>query len=197
MGAPFKGKEATQGQIAARLALARRNRRQRKYSHYVGLGEDGQTQYRAPCGHIVGNPSARMCWGCRHANRPADSNPYVGRDERGQSWFTATCGHLVRNVKTAQCRKCWNRERARTRNPRHNPYRRHPGVGNVPEHRVIAERVLGRKLRRGEVVHHINMDKTDNRNCNLLICSAEYHKYLHHAMAAAYAMGCAPPKPKE
>ena len=54
------------------------------------------------------------------------------------------------------------------------------------EHIEIAERVLGRKLKKAEVVHHINGDKTDNRNCNLLICSQQYHIQLHHRMSHLY-----------
>ncbi len=54
------------------------------------------------------------------------------------------------------------------------------------EHLLIAERVLGRKLKKGEVVHHINGDKLDNRNCNLLICSNPYHGYLHQEMSRRY-----------
>lgn len=56
----------------------------------------------------------------------------------------------------------------------------------IAEHTLIAERVLGRCLRRGEVVHHINGDKQDNRHQNLVICTQSYHALLHQRMAAAF-----------
>jgi len=63
------------------------------------------------------------------------------------------------------------------------PYaRRYEGRKVIFEHREIAEATLGRKLKPEEMVHHINMDKTDNRRRNLLICLKDYHRLLHYRM---------------
>ena len=59
-----------------------------------------------------------------------------------------------------------------------------------PEHVLIAEKTLGRKLKKGEVVHHINMDSLDNRNSNLLICNNKYHMWLHFQYARRFAELC-------
>lgn len=58
----------------------------------------------------------------------------------------------------------------------------------VFEHIIIAERALGHYLPSGVVVHHVNEDRGDNRNSNLVICENNaYHALLHQRMRAMKA----------
>lgn len=53
------------------------------------------------------------------------------------------------------------------------------GKGKL-EHRHVMEQILGRPLKRNELVHHINQDRTDNRPENLELMSASEHMRHHN-----------------
>lgn len=47
------------------------------------------------------------------------------------------------------------------------------------EHVVVAERILGRKLEPGEIVHHIDRNKRNNDPSNLVVMTQSQHAHLH------------------
>jgi hypothetical protein len=47
------------------------------------------------------------------------------------------------------------------------------------QHRLVAEKMLGRKLREDEVVHHIDGDKRNNDPENLMVMTAAEHGRFH------------------
>jgi len=58
------------------------------------------------------------------------------------------------------------------------------------ENRVAAERVFGHDLPKGSVVHHIDEDRRNNQNNNLVICqSYGYHRQLHARLDALKQTG--------
>lgn len=62
--------------------------------------------------------------------------------------------------------------------------------GNRREHRVLAEHVLGKKLSRRVIVHHVDGCKGRNKNKNLVICENQaYHILLHMRQRSLEATG--------
>lgn len=63
----------------------------------------------------------------------------------------------------------------------------HSGKGYVKRegrhvHRAVAEAVLGRPLRKGEVVHHEDRDKTNNDPKNLIVFPSQAMHARHHKL---------------
>ncbi len=70
-------------------------------------------------------------------------------------------------------------------------YKRESGTGTMkPLSAVIAEKVLGKSLPKGAMVHHIDEDKMNNSKNNLVVCQDRgYHNTLHVRMIALRACG--------
>jgi hypothetical protein len=58
------------------------------------------------------------------------------------------------------------------------------------QHIIIAEEVLGKPLPVGAQVHHVDLNPSNNRNDNLVICPSDaYHKLLHQRLRALVKCG--------
>lgn len=67
----------------------------------------------------------------------------------------------------------------------------------VEEHRLIVEVHIGRPLHAEEIVHHINMVKTDNRIENLAVMNCSVHRSVHsyYELVAVYLAGLREERP--
>ncbi len=63
------------------------------------------------------------------------------------------------------------------KSPNH-PFRNQQGY--VPLHRLVAEKYLGRYLKRLEVIHHINENPKDNRIKNLYLFANRWKHAVYH-----------------
>ncbi len=116
----------------------------------------------------------------------------AGAGTRGKAWSAARRAHspakavkrVVVEGKELRGPEILSHRAIGNRSTRSNGYISvHLGRGKRQyEHILVAQRALGRDLRPGEVVHHINGVKTDNRPENLLVCTHTYHLALHARM---------------
>jgi hypothetical protein len=56
-------------------------------------------------------------------------------------------------------------------------------VGKIPQHRLVVEEYIGRKLTKEERIHHLNEIKSDNRIENLMLFpNDKEHIKFHNAI---------------
>lgn len=61
--------------------------------------------------------------------------------------------------------------------------------GYVYEHIKVAQEFMGRRLRRGEIVHHLDGDRSNNNPKNLLVLERSQHVKLHEWIDAGAPFG--------
>lgn len=64
--------------------------------------------------------------------------------------------------------------------PKHPRAQRHNGA--VVEHILLAEERIGRPMRDGEDVHHLDLDRRNNAPANLCVVTGAQHRILHHVL---------------
>ena len=116
----------------------------------------------------------------------------------GQTYTCTECGNafyrrdgmqskLKPGAKVFCCRDCYSAYRRKRM--KGTSYQKAKGT-HRHLHRVLAERALGRALRKGEVVHHINGDFRDHRIENLSVLPSQRDHAIIH-----FRCGATPPMP--
>ena len=131
-----------------------------------------------------GNPSGLCLCGCGEPTGiAAENKPPFYRQGEPRLYRK---GHHMRGKRAEQTSQ-WHGGRARHSAGYVYIYAPdHPDAtqdGYVLEHRLVAEQMLGRRIQKGEHVHHINGVKTDNRAENLIVLKHADHARLHPRQA--------------
>jgi len=65
----------------------------------------------------------------------------------------------------------------------------YPKKGSIHIHRIVAQELVGRPLKKGEVVHHIDGDPHNNDTVNLMVFKSQADHMAYHMQLARKSKG--------
>ncbi len=164
----------------------------RGHQHFSRREHDAPVTVEPP------NPDGLCMCGCGETTTIAKRTDYRRQTLAGQHvrYIRGHQNHTRRGDKAIQ----WKGGRA----AKHSGYVRayapdHPKAVNcyVDEHRLVAEQELGRYLADGEIVHHLNEVRDDNRPENLIVLASHNDHYKLHAFLRAIGLDIHPVEPTD
>lgn len=148
---------------------------------------DSMQYYGTICGHPTAHKASKRCKDCYSSyiketltgrklskeHRENLSKSHLGNKPSKESRLKMSLAHHKRQG--GELRKTNHKGYVTIYMPGHHLVMGGSG-SRVYEHRLVAEKKLGRRIKPEEVVHHINGIKHDNRPENLFVTTASEHR---------------------
>jgi len=127
----------------------------------------------------MANHKKRVTKVCEHCHKNFETGGRAGRSK--QRFCSRRCSAILKNKHGILGRK-FNNGYTYIADSKHP----HANRGYVAEHRLVAEKMLGRTLTPRDQIHHLDGNKANNDPRNLLILDRASHRQLHEYMSSEY-----------